>query len=63
MTTTTHTVTLAEAEAACRDFAAQHPMPNVHRALALVESGRLSWFDIYPIFRDALAKALEEVPA
>lgn len=55
---TTHTVSLVEAEAVCRDFARQYPTPNVLAALGYVEAGRLSWFDIYPLFSAALTKAM-----
>lgn len=55
----THTLTIAEAEAACREFAAQFDLPNVQRAIRYAESGRISWFDLYEIAREALAKAAE----
>lgn len=55
----THTLTVAEAEAACREFAAQFDLPNVRRGIALAESGRISWFDLYEIAREALVKAAE----
>lgn len=55
-----HTLTIAEAEAACREFAAQFDVPNVRRAIALAETGRISWFDLYRIAREAIAKAKAE---
>lgn len=56
-----HTLTEAQAEAACREFAAEFDLPNVRRAIALAEAGRISWFELYDIARDALTKAKAEV--
>jgi hypothetical protein len=53
MTTTTTSV-----EAEVREFAAQFPTPNVLRAIALCESGRLTWAQVHPICVEALTKAL-----
>lgn len=58
-----HPLTLAQAEATCRSFAAQHDTPNVRRAISLAEAGQLSWFELYTIASAALAKALKEVQA
>lgn len=53
------TVSIAQAEAECREFASEFPTSNVLRAVALAECGRLSWFDIYGLFRGAAVKAKE----
>jgi hypothetical protein len=53
--------TTTQAEADVRDFAQQFPTPNVQRALALCESGRLSWEDVAGLAREALAKGLAAV--
>ena len=45
----------------CREFAAQYPSDNVRRAIALAESGTITWHDVAGLFRRALTKALEEV--
>lgn len=50
-----------QAEAECREFAREFPTPNVQRAIALCESGRLSWADVAELFRRSLAKGLTEV--
>ena len=62
-TTSLPVLTAADVEADCRAFAAQYPTPNTLRAIALAEAGRVSWFDLYPIFRDALATGLRAVTA
>jgi hypothetical protein len=56
-----HTLTVGEAEAQVREFAVEFDTPNVRRAVLLAECGRLSWFDIYAVAREALAKARAEV--
>lgn len=53
--------TTTQAEADVRDFARQFPTPNVQRALALCESGRLEWEAVAGLAREALAKALAVV--
>lgn len=58
-----HTLTVAEAEAEVRAFADVFDTPNVRRAVLLAESGRVSWFDIYRISRDALDTANAGVSA
>lgn len=54
-------ITITEAEAQVREFAAQFPTPNVLRGIALCESGRISWFQLYEIAKGALVKARQEV--
>lgn len=49
------------AEYQCREFAAQYPTPNVLRALAYAESGRLTWDQIAQLFRDSLAVGVAAV--
>lgn len=56
-----HSLTIAQAEAEVRLFAVFHPTPNVKKAVDLAESGSLSWFVVYDLFRSSLEKALEEV--
>lgn len=58
-----HTLTIAEAEVQVREFAKEFDTPNVRRALLLAEAGRISWFDIYTIARNALDQARAEVQA
>jgi hypothetical protein len=48
------------AEQDVRTFAAQFPTPQVQRALALCESGRLTWDDVADLFRRSLGSALSE---
>jgi hypothetical protein len=55
--------TRSAAEADVRAFAAQFPTPSVRRALALCESGSLSWESVAGLAREALGKALAEVAA
>ena len=50
-------------EAEVREFAREFPTPNVQRAVALCESGRLSWTEVHEIFRRSLAHGLQEVAA
>lgn len=52
-----HTLTITEAEAQVREFAAEFPTPNVLKGVALCESGRISWFQLYDIARSAMVKA------
>lgn len=44
-----------------REFAREFPTPNVQRAVALCESGRLSWVQVHELFRRSLAAGLAEV--
>lgn len=55
------TTTTREAEAQCREFAAQHPTANVRKAIALCESGRLSWVEVYALFHRSLTAGLAAV--
>ena len=55
--------TVFEAEAVCREFAAEFPTPNVRRAIALCEAGTLSWFKVEEVFRASLANGLAQVSA
>lgn len=57
------TITITEAEAQVREFAAEFPTENVLRGIALCESGRISWFQLYEIAKGAIAKARAEVTA
>lgn len=50
-------------ESQCREFAAQFPTPNVQRAIALCESGRISWEDAYGVFTASLSDGLKAVGA
>jgi hypothetical protein len=45
-------------EREAREFAAEFPTPNVLRAVALAESGRLTWEQIHGLFRKSLGVAL-----
>ena len=51
-------LTATAAETVVREFAAQFPTPNVLRAVALCESGRITWEQVEGIAREALTKAL-----
>jgi hypothetical protein len=52
--------TASPAEQDVRLFAAEFPTPQVQRALALCESGRLAWGDVAELFRRSLGSALSE---
>ncbi len=54
---------MASTESQCREFAAQFPTPNVKRAIALCESGRISWEDAYGVFTASLKDGLRAVGA
>jgi hypothetical protein len=45
-----HTTFATEAETLARAFAVTYPTPNVLRAIALCESGRLAWVDVAALF-------------
>ena len=53
---TNMTTTTVEAEV--REFATQFPTPNVLRAVALCESGRITWGQVHDLCGVALRKAL-----
>lgn len=57
----TDSITVQQAEAECRAFAAEFRTLNVHRAIVLAETGQLSWFAIYDVFRASLAEGLVAV--
>lgn len=48
-------------EAEVREMAREFPTPNVRRAVALAEAGRLTWPAVYGLFREALAEGLAAV--
>jgi hypothetical protein len=48
-------------EAEVREFAREFPTPNVQRAVALCEAGRLDWADVHKLFQGSLANAVETV--
>lgn len=50
-----------QAEVEARDFAREFPTPNVKRAIALCESGKLDWISVHGLLRDALAIGIKEV--
>lgn len=52
---------MCEAEMLCREFADVHDAPNVRRAVALCESGRLSWVQVAELFAKSYAAAKREV--
>jgi hypothetical protein len=52
---------MTTAETECREFAREFPTPNVERAIALCEAGRLSWTEVHELFRRSLGHALTEV--
>lgn len=52
--------TASPAEQDVRSFAAEFPTPQVRRALAMCESGRLGWDDVAELFRRSLGYALSE---
>lgn len=52
---------MGDAEAECREFAAQYPLPNVQTGIALAEAGRVSWLALSEVFRTSLAKGLAAV--
>ncbi len=43
------------------EFAATYPTPNVLRAVELAESGRITWEQVYNLFKSSLGAALVEV--
>ena len=50
-------------EADVRAVAAEFPTPAVRRAVALAESGELSWEQVASLFETALVQATEAVKA
>lgn len=50
-----------EAETLCREFARVYDAPNVRRAVALCESGRLAWVDVAALFAWSYGQAKQEV--
>lgn len=50
-------------ESEVREFAREFPTPNVQRAVALCESGRLDWAEVHELLRRSLGHALTEVAA
>ena len=56
-------ITITEAEAQVREFATEFPGANVLRGIALCESGRISWFQLYEICKSAIVTARQEVTA
>lgn len=54
---------VAQVEADVRAFARQFPTANVQRAVALCESGRLTWEQVHGLFHKALGAGLAEVQA
>lgn len=50
-----------QAEVEARDFAREFPTPNVKRAIALCESGKLDWITVHELFRQSLTTGLKEV--
>jgi len=48
-------------ESEVREFAREFPTPNVLRAVALAESGTLTWAQVHGVFRASLARGLAEV--
>lgn len=54
---------VSSAESAVREFAAQFATPNVLNAVALCESGVLSWEAVEALFTRSLGAALKEVRA
>lgn len=50
-------------ESQVREFAAEFNTPNVRRAVALCESGRLTWEQVYGLLRDSLATGMKAVAA
>jgi hypothetical protein len=55
------TTPAAEAEQLAREFARAYPTPNVRRAVALCESGRLAWVDVAALFARSYGSARTEV--
>ena len=55
------TTLTAQVETDVRAFAQQYPTANVLRAVALCESGRLTWTQVYDLFRKSLAAGLAAV--
>jgi hypothetical protein len=51
-------LTTTQAEADVRAFAQQFPTPNTLRALALCESGRITWEQVAALFARSLGAAL-----
>lgn len=56
-------ITITEAEAQVREFAANFPTANVLRGVELAESGRITWFQLYDIAKGAMVKAQQAVSA
>jgi hypothetical protein len=52
---------MSDLRSQCLAFAEQYPTANVRRAVELAESGRLTWEQIYGLFRKAMGDALTEV--
>ena len=52
---------MTPAETEVREFAREFPTPNVLRAVALCESGRLTWTQVHELFRASLAHGLATV--
>lgn len=50
-------------ESQVREFAAEFNTPNVRRALALCESGRLTWEQVAKLFAASLREGFEAVGA
>lgn len=50
-----------QAEVEARDFAREFPTPNVKRAIALCESGKLDWITVHELFRQSLNAGMKEV--
>jgi hypothetical protein len=55
--------TTTQAEAEVREFAQRFPTVNTEHAVALCESGRLSWEQVHALFTRSLRSALREVSA
>jgi hypothetical protein len=54
---------VTEAERLAREFARVYPTPNVRRAIALCESGRIQWVDVAALFARSYGTARREVAA
>jgi hypothetical protein len=54
---------VSDAERDVRAFAAEFPTAQTLRAVALCESGRLSWLSVAELFARSLGSALSEVRA
>lgn len=55
------TVSTPTIQAEVREFAREFPTPNVLRAVALCESGRLEWAEVHELFRRSLGAGLAAV--